>query len=145
MPPKIGQLQRLALSNGRTVPTLPKLQPHIKAAFDRHSQDLSKDQRAVPYINETKHGPYAFDDGSFYHGHSRNGKRHGLGAEIMRDGSYYWGLWEDDHFAGIGTRVWSNGCCYYGEWRADAKQGRGRLFAPDGTVLQGMWNGDELT
>ena len=65
------------------------------------------------------------EDGSFFEGNYRKGKRNGLGVWIRPDGGRYFGEWKDDLFHGEGTYTYSAGSTYEGEWKEGKQHGQG--------------------
>ena len=96
--------------------------------------------------DQMREGTLYFQDGSYYQGMLRNGKRNGFGLYVFNDRSQYEGQWEDDKMHGRGKMEWSDGGWYNGDWEHGIQHGIGTEVLPDRTLRHnGRWeHGDPV-
>ena len=91
--------------------------------------------------DKMREGKLQYQDGSFYEGLLRDGKRCGFGLYVFSDKSQYEGQWESDCHHGRGRMDWTDGGWYNGEWEMGLQHGMGMEVLPDGTTRHlGKWN-----
>lgn len=88
-------------------------------------------------------GPLRLQNGVFYEGQWKNGKRNGRGKQIWKEGSIYEGYFVDDKANGKGRLVHANGEVYEGDWVDGLAEGNGELFKLDGSCYQGEFKNDK--
>ncbi|EDO35309.1 predicted protein [Nematostella vectensis] len=118
----------------------------------------------IPQVKKTQKRPddgegmYQYDNGDFYVGEWRRGKRHGYGNLEKADegmyqydnGDFYVGEWRRGKRHGYGnlekadaSYTHDNGDTYTGQWQAGMRHGKGELVTADGRRIEGYWRNDE--
>ena len=63
---------------------------------------------------------------------------------IYNDGSYYVGDWKDGKREGYGIKYYIDGTVYKGQWRNDNKHGQGSITYLNGVKFIGQWENNKL-
>lgn len=141
-------------------------QASIWPPYDKPSEDTKQatGQSTQNSGSSSTSGKETYEDGSYYVGQLRNGKRHGDGV-WNSEAEQYTGQWVDDQRDGKGRQVWTDGrtydgqfhvgkfhgrgrmewhmkdglMVYEGEYMEDMKHGNGRYAWPDNRVYDGQW------
>ncbi len=90
------------------------------------------------------YGTYYYVDGATYHGHFKDGLRHGEGTLTASDASIYRGHWKEGFLHGLGTWI-TRDAKYVGGFQNGLWHGQGTMTFYDGTVLEGIWLNGEFT
>lgn len=89
-------------------------------------------------------GAQVWVDGSSYVGNQKDNKSHGKGISIYANGDRYEGEWKDDKQHGKGMYIYANGDLYEGEWKDGKKHGKGIFIYTDGYRLEGVFKENSL-
>ena len=77
-----------------------------------------------------------YENGNYYKGEERNGKREGKGIEYYKNGEIkYDGDWNDDMPEGKGKFIDENGNYYIGEFKKGLKHGKGIEYNKKGKIV----------
>ena len=64
-----------------------------------------------------------YDNGNYYIGELKNGKRDGKGTHLWTNGNIYTGDWKEEKRTGNGQMTYANGNVYQGEWLKSQRSG----------------------
>ena len=84
-------------------------------------------------------GVYKYNNGAFYFGTFKNGKRHGFGKLDFKSGNAYIGEFSNDSYSGIGTYTWSKYNFYMGEYKDGTYHGKGIMYYNKDRYDAGVW------
>ena len=81
------------------------------------------------------YGKFVLENGDYYEGEFKNGKRNGTGIFYTKNGQIlYAGDYTNDFPEGYG-KFFGNKFLYEGEFKKGKKNGKGKLFLSDGTII----------
>ena len=111
-----------------------------KTLEEKSEQPIEKsiDTKETNIINgtEDKDEIIKYENGNYYKGESKDGKREGKGTEYNKDGTIkYEGDWANDMPEGNGKLVEIKGIYYIGQFKQGLKHGKGKLYNKKGELI----------
>ena len=116
----------------------------IEPSFENEIKFIENTVENIDEQNEGKfingklegNGKYIWENGQYYIGQWKNGKKHGKGIIYYKDGTImYEGDFVNDKKEGNGKFIWKNGKYYIGEWKNNKKNGKGKDYFSNGNIL----------
>ena len=116
----------------------------IEPSFENEIKFIENTVENIDEQNEGKfingklegNGKYIWENGQYYIGQWKNGKKHGKGIIYYKDGTImYEGDFINDKKEGNGKFIWKNGKYYIGEWKNNKKNGKGKDYFSNGNIL----------